>query len=145
MTNRGKLTKISVTLRETEIISTSNFYILPMSGSFITLLNQFCIVWLSVAVGLLYCFRLFVWMHVKMLLKFWVEQSELMDWNEKNGGTFPRHFPEPRVWPRPRSGPCCWLLAQWMEFWAGKTFQRKYSQPSLISILSKIRSGKFRN
>ena len=34
----------------------------------------------------------------KVFLKFWVEQSELMDWNEKNGGTFPQPFSQESVW-----------------------------------------------
>lgn len=34
----------------------------------------------------------------KVFLKFWVEQSELMDWNEKNGGTFPQPFSRESVW-----------------------------------------------
>ena len=34
----------------------------------------------------------------KVFLKFWVEQSHLMDWNEKNGGTFPQPFSQESVW-----------------------------------------------
>ena len=34
----------------------------------------------------------------ELFLKFWVEQSELMDWNEKNGGTFPQPFSQESVW-----------------------------------------------